>query len=117
MRAHRRKSKQLHCQSRKLYECFNTVGINNFYIGLIENHACQNKEQLAIREGYYIRSLAPSLNIKVAGRTKSQYNEEFKEQRKHYYEDNIEKLIYGKHNTETKTRNISNHTGNPLKIK
>ena len=41
-------------------------GIENFYIELIEEYPCDNKEQLSKREGHFIREIA-TINERVAG--------------------------------------------------
>ena len=46
----------------------NELGVDNFYIELIENFPCENVELLRKREGELIRELA-TLNAKIEGRT------------------------------------------------
>ena len=58
-------------------------GIDAFYIELLEEYPCNNKEQLCAREGYYIR-LMGTLNNHIAGRTRKLYYEEHIEQVKEY---------------------------------
>ena len=53
------------------------VGVANFYIELIEAYPCNSKEELAAREGYWIRQIG-SLNKQIAGRTIKQYHDECK---------------------------------------
>ena len=50
------------------YSKVNEIGIENFYIELIEDWPCESVEQLRKREGYYIRMMA-TLNHNIAGRT------------------------------------------------
>lgn len=57
----------------------NEVGIDNFYIELIELYPCQTKDELRAREGFFKREMA-TLNTKVAGRTKAEYYKENKDQ-------------------------------------
>ena len=45
-------------------------GFDNFYIELIENYPCECKEEMAAREGYWIRQIG-TLNATVAGRTQT----------------------------------------------
>ena len=52
-----------------LNDKINEHGIDAFYIELIEDYPCDNKEQLNAREGYHIR-LTGTLNNRIAGRTK-----------------------------------------------
>ena len=72
-----------------LYNKMRDIGIEYFYIELIENYPCENSEQLNKREGDWMREIA-TLNEKVAGRTKKEYKtdckEKIKEQGKEYYE-------------------------------
>ena len=73
-----------------LNDKINEHGIDAFYIELIEDYPCDNKEQLNAREGYHIR-LTGTLNNRIAGRTKGQY-----------YADNIDKITqYKKDYRET----------------
>ena len=72
-----------------LYNKMREIGVEHFYIELIENYPCENSEQLNKREGDWMREIA-TLNEKVAGRTKKEYKtdckEKIKEQGKEYYE-------------------------------
>ena len=52
----------------KLYKHMNELGVDNFYIELIENYPCNDVYELRAREGYYIREIG-TLNTKVAGRS------------------------------------------------
>jgi len=68
----------------KLYDAMNELDIMNFYIELVEEYPCDNREQLCAREGYYIRefdSYNNGYNGVLAGRS-----------RREYYEDNREKI-------------------------
>ena len=53
----------------KMYD----VGVNNFYIELIENCPCENKEELTKREGFFIRDMG-TLNSYIAGRSRKEYS-------------------------------------------
>ena len=79
----------------KLYEHMNELGVDNFYIELIENCPCNDTYELRAREGHFIREIA-TLNMQIAGRTKKEWykdNEEhIKEVHKQYYEGNKEHL-------------------------
>lgn len=55
------------------------------YIELIENYPCNNKEELAKKEGEYIRS-QNCCNIFIPDRTRKEYNN-------HHYETNKEKIL------------------------
>ena len=69
--------------NKKLYVLMREIGVENFYIELIEECPCDNIEQLRAIEGKYIRELS-TLNTQIAGRTKKQYADETREQRKVY---------------------------------
>ena len=49
----------------KLYHKMRDIGVHHFYIELIEETPCENKEQLRAREGEYIRKYG-TLNIQIA---------------------------------------------------
>lgn len=83
----------------KLYNMMNEIGIDKFYIELIENYPCNNKEELFVREGYFIReydSFKNGYNGRIEGRSTKEYREDNKEKRKEnwktYYENNKEKI-------------------------
>ena len=56
---------------RYTYKLMNEIGVEHFKIELIENYPCDSKEELLAKEGYYIRTMKPSLNRNVAGRSKN----------------------------------------------
>ena len=62
-----------------LHTYMNEHGINNFYIELVEEYTCENIEQLRKREGEIIREIG-SLNHRIAGQTKQEYNKEYTQQ-------------------------------------
>ena len=82
-----------------LYRKMREIGIEHFYIELVENFPCESLEQLNKREGEWMREIA-FLNEKVAGRTKKEYKQDYKEkiseQGKEYYETRSE-TICAKH--------------------
>ena len=65
------------------------------YIGLIEEYACANKEQLKRREGEVIRATPNTVNKQMPGRTRAEvcaaYNETHKEELIAYRKANKEK--------------------------
>ena len=67
----------------KLYEKMKEIGRDCFYIELIEECPCDNKEQLRAIEGKYIREYG-TLNHRIEGRSKSQYVVDTREQKKAY---------------------------------
>ena len=83
-------------KDRKLYSKMNELGVDNFYIELIEEYPCDNVEQLRRREGEIIREWKPILNKQIAGRTINEWREDNKEHiqedKKNYYIQNKEKL-------------------------
>ena len=78
-----------------LYKAFIEHGVEHFFIGLIEKCTCNDKDELRRKEGEYTRSLKPSMNSLVAGRTKKEYHEDNKERassvQRGYYNNNKEK--------------------------
>ena len=62
-------------KDRKFYSKVNTLGVEQFYIELIEDYPCETLEQLRKREGYYIREIG-TLNSSIAGRSKKEWREE-----------------------------------------
>jgi group I intron endonuclease len=83
---HRSDSLQEKVSNYKVYKAFHELGVENFYIELIENYPCENKEELRQREGYWIRhfnSVNEGYNGVVAGRDTKMYYEENKELRLH----------------------------------
>ena len=81
--------------NRPLYVKMKELGVDNFYIELLEEYPCDNKEQLNAREGYYIRSMA-TLNIVIAGRSQQEYQADNKDKlsdyNKKYQETNKEQI-------------------------
>jgi len=67
----------------KLYEHMNELGVENFYIELIENCPCNDIYELRAREGHYIRKIG-TLNKLIAGRTLKEYQTDNKEHIKEY---------------------------------
>lgn len=69
---------------------FEIVKNGNFDIVLLEKYSCEDKSQLHIREGQYVR-LNDCVNKLIPGRTKAQYRKENKEEIKIYakkYQEN-----------------------------
>ena len=83
-----------------LYSKINDIGIDKFYIELLEDYPCDSIEQLRQREGHYIREIG-TLNVKIAGRSKQGWKEDNMEHvklhAKEYHEQNKEK-----HNEQNK---------------
>ena len=60
------------------YCLFDEYGIANCKIELIEHFPCNTKDELRKREGYYIKE-TDCVNKQIAGRTKEEYREDFKD--------------------------------------
>ena len=83
--AEHRKNRFTTCKKHfKLYKKMDELGVDNFYIELIKECPCENKEQLRAIEGEYIRLLG-TLNSRIEGRTDKQYCDETKETRLEYF--------------------------------
>ena len=80
---HRKDSKREIKMNYMLYSKFNEIGIDNFYIELIEDCPCESLEQLRKREGHYIRKMG-TLNHHIAGRTSKEWIEQNREKLKQY---------------------------------
>ena len=64
----------------KLFQKMNEHGTEHFFIELIKEFPeCESVEQLRKLEGEYITQLQPSLNHRVAGRSKQEYHEDNRE--------------------------------------
>lgn len=50
------------------------LGVDHFYIELIEDYPCETIDQLRKKEGLYIREIG-TLNLRVEGRTKEHIEE------------------------------------------
>ena len=72
------------------------LGVEHFYIELIKETPCENKEQLRAIEGEYIRKYG-TLNSQIAGRTREEWHKEHKErkseQNKISYQNNKPKVL------------------------
>ena len=94
MEKHRSTIKDIKRGKCSLYQRMKELGVENFYIELIEEYPCENIEQLRRKEGEWIRKMA-TLNDQIAGRTTREYYEEHIEDKKAYdkiyYDDNKEK--------------------------
>lgn len=86
--------------SRLLYEHMQKIGVEHFFIELIENYPCDNLDELRRREGYWQRLLKSELNIYMAGRTHKEhykeYKDEYKQRQKEYSEKNKDKIVQHK---------------------
>jgi len=89
MGGHRRDS--LRKVNYKIYQAFNELGIENFYIELIENYDCKTKEELRAREQHFIR-LHNSLNNGYNGRCA--IPDEIRKNERKEYEKNYKRIHY-----------------------
>jgi len=71
---------------------FDIIKNNDYKIVLIENYSCNNKEELIMREQYYIDN-TNCINKNRAYISKEQLQEYQKEQKKQYYIDNTDCII------------------------
>ena len=73
------------------YKKMNELGVENFYIELIEEYPCENNDQLRARKGHFIREMA-SLNDRIEARNKHEWYQDNKEKKKakQDYHSNIE---------------------------
>ena len=81
----------------------NALGVENFYIELVEECPCDNIEQLNRKEGEWIRKLS-TMNQKVQGRTKAEYFKEVIEKKR--LEDGEYRDTYLQRRREHRTKNI-----------
>ena len=73
-----------------IYQSVLEHGIEHFFIELIEKYPCSDKDELRKKEGEYIRLLKPPMNKIIAGRTDYEYQEDNREHKKEYYQNNKE---------------------------
>ncbi len=86
--AHKSDSKNPKNENRQLYQKFNETDINDWYIELYEDYACNRKEELNRREGQEIREVG-TLNQRIEDRTPQEHREYIKE----YYENKKIKIL------------------------
>ena len=71
-------------------------GFENWDIIMLEEYSCENKKQLEKRERYYIELLKSNLNVELPSRTKEEYKQQNKENKKQldkkYREKNKDKI-------------------------
>ena len=74
----------------KYVSSFEVLNDGNCYIELFEKCPCNSKAELKRREGEVMRSIE-CVNKVIAGRTRKEYEEEHKEQKKKYYKERYQK--------------------------
>ena len=108
MAYHRRDMTKIRHFNRPVYEKMRELGVENFYIELIEEYPCESKEQLTKREGHYIRQFG-TLNKVIAGRTHKEYvadnYEDIRQYKHEHYEQHKERVKcrvkeYSEHNAD-----------------
>ena len=81
--------------TKKYYTSFLVLDCEDYKIELLEEYACNNKQQLEKKEGEYIKD-NECVNNRIAGRTKKEYYidniDKMKEHRKQYNIDNADKI-------------------------
>ena len=83
MAKHRSTMNAKNKQHFKLYQLMRDIGSDKFYIELIKEYPCDNKDQLRAVEGEYIRQMG-TLNNRVEARTQQEYVNDTKEQKRDY---------------------------------
>ena len=68
---------------KKLHQKMRELGVDVFYIKLIQDAPCESKAELRAIEGKYIREIG-TLNKHIAGRTQPIYIQETKDQKREY---------------------------------
>ena len=108
---HRSSAKNERDRNMLLYQKMNEIGIEHFYIELIENYPCESKDQLRAREGHYIREMA-TLNKRIETRTEKEWREDNKE-----YIQEWKKQHYQEHKEEINKKSKQYREENEDKIK
>jgi predicted GIY-YIG superfamily endonuclease len=62
-------------------------GWNNWNMIIIENYQCNNIKEATIREGFWIKELKATLNVRIAGRTDKEWYLDNKENRAEYMKE------------------------------
>ena len=80
----------------KYMTSFEVIKYEDHYIELVEEHPCQNKQQLCRREGHVIRE-TECVNKNIAGRTGAEYHQENREKdnenARRWYQENKERRL------------------------
>ena len=110
---HRSSMKNERNNNASLYKKMNALGVENFYIELIEEYPCENNEQLRAREGHFIREMA-TLNGRIEQRTVKEWHEDNKDhvkayKRQHYQENKEHILERVKTNTENNKEHVKQY--------
>ena len=92
MVGHRKARTGTQYKNYKFYKKINELGVEHFYIQLIKETPCENKEQLRAIEGEYIRKYG-TLNSQIAGRTREEWHKEHKERKSEQNKINYPKVL------------------------
>jgi len=105
---------------------FQLIETGNYEITLIELCPCGSKDELTAHERYWIETI-PCVNKVIPGRTKTEYNETFRdyscEMKKKYYEEHkdhfceLKKKYYEDHKEELKEKKKAHYQLNKEKIR
>ena len=111
MAQHRTDSRNKQHNNMKLYMLMKELGVDSFYIELLESFCCNTREELYKREGECIRSQTPQLKSKNQGRTQEEYHKGEREKvltgKKNHYQKNTEYFIQKA--TEHYATNVEQH--------
>ena len=92
------------------FDLFEEYGVENCKIELLENFKCETKEELLRREGEFIRD-TDCVNKIIAGRTKKEYSEEYRE-----WMLNLKKMYRQTHKQQKQEENRQYRENNSEKI-
>ena len=103
MGQHRRDMKNPKRQHYKLYQAMNELGVDAFYIELLEDYPCQKQEELLKKEGERIREYQSDMNKVINGRTQKEYKKDNKEKIEQY------QRLYNQNNRDKRANNKKAH--------
>lgn len=95
--------KEYYCSS---YDLFLKYDVDTFKITLIENYPCKTKEQLRVRENYWINKFDNCVNDRNAFISEKDKKKKQKEYLKKYYQENREKLKKNASNNYYKSKKL-----------
>lgn len=105
-RIYKHKSDAKEQTDRRVYAHLNPIGWDNVDIILIEEYPCQNKMELERRERHWIETLKASLNTYLPTRSHKEYDEDNKEKRHEYYEENKKLILENKREYYEKNKEV-----------
>ena len=111
-RMHEHRRNTIEGKGFKLYKVMRELGMDVFSIELVENYPCKNREELRKREGFWVRHLQASLNVKIPGRTLEEYREDNREQLRE-----VQRKFYEEHKDAIKARVKEYNSNNVAAIK